>query len=270
MSRVRRGVVVPRHPRRRGGARTPRPLHGGAEAALAAGLLRGRDRDRHRHDRAERRLRSRRAQDHGGPRRRRLDRERLEDVHHQRLQRRPRGRRRTHHAGPGRQGGITLFGIETGMEGFTCGRKPSTRSARPSPTPPAPFFTDVRVPDANRIGEVDRGFISMMERLPQERLGAAVSNVAHAAAILEETLEYVKQRKAFGQSIGSFQHNKFLLAEPHHPDRGVAGVRRPVRAGVLRRRAQAPSTPPRPSGGRRRCRTTCSTRACSSTAATAS
>ena len=69
------------------------------------------------------------------------------------------------------------------------------------------------MPDANRIGEVDRGFISMMERLPQERLGAAVSNIAHAAAILEETLEYVKQRKAFGQSIGSFQHNKFLLAE---------------------------------------------------------
>ena len=48
---------------------------------------------------------------------------------------------------------------------------------------------------------------------PQERLGAAVSNLAHAAAILDETLDYIKERKAFGQAIGSFQHNKFLAAE---------------------------------------------------------
>jgi alkylation response protein AidB-like acyl-CoA dehydrogenase len=52
-----------------------------------------------------------------------------------------------------------------------------------------------------------------MDMLPQERLGAAVSNVAHARAILEETLEYARQRKAFGQAIGAFQYNKFTLAE---------------------------------------------------------
>jgi alkylation response protein AidB-like acyl-CoA dehydrogenase len=57
------------------------------------------------------------------------------------------------------------------------------------------------------------GFISMMQRLPQERVGAAVSNVAHAKAILEETIQYAKDRKAFGQPIGAFQHNKFLMAE---------------------------------------------------------
>jgi long-chain-acyl-CoA dehydrogenase len=108
--------------------------------------------------------------------------------------------------------GITLFGIETGMEGFTRGRKLDKVGQTESDTAEL-FFTDVRVPDTNRIGDVDRGFIHMMERLPQERIGAAVSNIAHAAAILEETLEYVKQRKAFGQPIGSFQHNKFLLAE---------------------------------------------------------
>lgn len=108
--------------------------------------------------------------------------------------------------------GITLFGVETGMAGFARGRKLDKVGQTESDTAEL-FFTDVRVPDANRIGEVDRGFIHMMERLPQERLGAAVSNVAHAAAILEETLDYTKQRKAFGQSIGSFQHNKFLLAE---------------------------------------------------------
>jgi alkylation response protein AidB-like acyl-CoA dehydrogenase len=53
----------------------------------------------------------------------------------------------------------------------------------------------------------------MMERLPQGRVGAAVSNTAHAQQILVETIAYAKERKAFGRPIGSFQHNKFLLAE---------------------------------------------------------
>ena len=108
--------------------------------------------------------------------------------------------------------GITLFGVENAMAGFTRGRKLDKVGQTESDTAEL-FFSDVRVPDANRIGEVDRGFIHMMERLPQERLGAAVSNIAHAAAILEETLAYTKERKAFGQAVGSFQHNKFLLAE---------------------------------------------------------
>jgi len=75
------------------------------------------------------------------------------------------------------------------------------------------FFQDVRIPHANVIGEVDRGFIQMMEQLPQERISAAVGNLAQAKAILEETLVYAKERQAFGQSIGKFQHNKFLLAD---------------------------------------------------------
>ncbi|HET6625097.1 MAG TPA: acyl-CoA dehydrogenase family protein [Nocardioidaceae bacterium] len=108
--------------------------------------------------------------------------------------------------------GITLFGVETGMEGFSRGRKLDKVGQSESDTAEL-FFDNVQVPHANVIGEVDRGFIAMMERLPQERLGAAVSNIAHAAQILDETLEYTKQRKAFGQSVGSFQHNKFLLAE---------------------------------------------------------
>jgi long-chain-acyl-CoA dehydrogenase len=108
--------------------------------------------------------------------------------------------------------GITLFGLETGMEGFTRGRKLDKVGQSESDTAEL-FFDNVRVPDANRIGEVDRGFIAMMERLPQERLGAAVSNIAHAAQILTETIDYTKERQAFGQSVGSFQHNKFLLAE---------------------------------------------------------
>jgi alkylation response protein AidB-like acyl-CoA dehydrogenase len=108
--------------------------------------------------------------------------------------------------------GITLFGVETGMAGFERGRKLDKVGQEESDTAEL-FFTDVRVPDANRIGEVDRGFIAMMERLPQERIGAAVSNTAHAQQILVETIAYAKERKAFGQPIGAFQHNKFLLAE---------------------------------------------------------
>jgi len=108
--------------------------------------------------------------------------------------------------------GITLFGVETGMEGFTRGRKLDKVGQTESDTAEL-FFDNVRVPAANMIGELNMGFIHMMERLPQERLGAGVSNIAHAWSVFEETLEYIKERKAFGQPVGSFQHNKFLAAE---------------------------------------------------------
>ncbi len=108
--------------------------------------------------------------------------------------------------------GITLFAVETGMDGFTRGRKLDKAGQQESDTAEL-FFTDVRVPDDNVVGELDQGFIHMMTFLAQERLGGAVSNIAHAAQILDETIEYVKERKAFGQAVGSFQYNKFLLAE---------------------------------------------------------
>ncbi len=75
------------------------------------------------------------------------------------------------------------------------------------------FFENLRVTDAEIIGELNMGFIHMMTKLPQERLSCSVANVAHAKQILVETLQYTKDRKAFGASIGQFQHNKFLLAE---------------------------------------------------------
>jgi len=110
--------------------------------------------------------------------------------------------------------GITLFGVETDADGFSRGRKLDKVGQAESDTAEL-SFSDLRVPGANMVGEVDEGFIHMMTFLPQERLGSAITNLAHAAQILDETLAYTKERKAFGQSIGAFQHNKFLLAELH-------------------------------------------------------
>jgi long-chain-acyl-CoA dehydrogenase len=108
--------------------------------------------------------------------------------------------------------GISLFGVEADLEGFTRGRKLDKVGQDESDTAEL-FFDNVRVPGDNLIGEVHQGFIHMMSWLPQERLSNAIGNVAQAAQILDETLQYCKERKAFGQPIGSFQHNKFVLAE---------------------------------------------------------
>jgi alkylation response protein AidB-like acyl-CoA dehydrogenase len=108
--------------------------------------------------------------------------------------------------------GITLFMVERGMAGFENGRK-LDKVGMPESDTAELFFDNVRVPDENRLGPEGLGFISMMQRLPQERVGSAVNNIAHAKSVLEETIQYAKDRKAFGQPIGQFQHNKFLLAE---------------------------------------------------------
>ncbi len=108
--------------------------------------------------------------------------------------------------------GISLFMVERGMPGFENGRKLDKVGQDESDTAEL-FFAKVRVPDANRIGPEGMGFIAMMKHLPQERVGAAVGNVAHAKQILMETIQYAKDRKAFGQPIGMFQHNKFKMAE---------------------------------------------------------
>ncbi len=108
--------------------------------------------------------------------------------------------------------GITLFGIEATKEGFSRGRKLDKVGMEESDTAEL-FFENVRVTDAEIIGELNMGFIHMMQKLPQERLGCAVANVAHAKQILLETIEYAKERQAFGVPIGTFQHNKFLLAD---------------------------------------------------------
>jgi long-chain-acyl-CoA dehydrogenase len=108
--------------------------------------------------------------------------------------------------------GISLFGIEAGTDGFTRGRKLDKVGQDESDTAEL-FFENVTVPHANLIGELNQGFIHMMTWLPQERLSNAIGNIAQAKQILDETIEYIQERKAFGRSIGSFQYNKFLAAE---------------------------------------------------------
>ncbi|GAA4687059.1 acyl-CoA dehydrogenase family protein [Pseudonocardia yuanmonensis] len=109
--------------------------------------------------------------------------------------------------------GMSLLVLERGMEGFERGRNLDKLGQHAQDTAEL-SFTDVRVPVANRLGESEgQGFTQLVTKLPQERLSIAVAGVAAAEAALTWTLEYVKERKAFGQPIGSFQNSKFVLAE---------------------------------------------------------
>ena len=108
-------------------------------------------------------------------------------------------------------GGISLFVVEAGMEGFSRGNKLDKIGQHEADTAEL-FFDEVRVPAANLIGEPGRGMAAMMAHLSQERISTAVVNVAHAANVMRLTLEYVMERRAFGRPIGSFQNSRFVLA----------------------------------------------------------
>jgi long-chain-acyl-CoA dehydrogenase len=111
-----------------------------------------------------------------------------------------------------RHAGISLVIVERGMDGFERGRNLEKVGQHAQDTAEL-FFHDVRVPVENRLGEEGQGFRYMTANLAQERLSIALSAVAAARGALQVTLEYVKQRNAFGQPIGSFQNSRFALAE---------------------------------------------------------
>jgi acyl-CoA dehydrogenase len=108
--------------------------------------------------------------------------------------------------------GISLLLVETNRPGFSRGRNLEKLGMKAQDTSEL-FFADVRVPAENLLGEEGRGFRCLMNELPQERLLVAITAVAGAEAALEWTLDYTRQRKAFGQPLAEFQHNRFKLAE---------------------------------------------------------
>jgi alkylation response protein AidB-like acyl-CoA dehydrogenase len=108
--------------------------------------------------------------------------------------------------------GMGLFAVERDMPGFTRGRKLEKVGHRGQDTGEL-FFDSVEVPAENVIGEPGRGLHHLMRNLPQERLSMAVSAVASAERALEITLDYARTRNAFGRPIGTFQANRFTLAE---------------------------------------------------------
>jgi alkylation response protein AidB-like acyl-CoA dehydrogenase len=108
-------------------------------------------------------------------------------------------------------GGISLFVVEAGMEGFSRGNKLDKLGQHEADTAEL-FFDEVRIPAGNLIGEPGRGMAAMMDHLSQERISTAVVNVAHAENVMRLTLGYVMDRRAFGRPIGTFQNSRFVLA----------------------------------------------------------
>jgi alkylation response protein AidB-like acyl-CoA dehydrogenase len=114
----------------------------------------------------------------------------------------------------GRREDISVMVIEEGMKGFERGRNLEKLGTHSQDTAEL-FFDEVEVPAENLLGEEGRGFAYLMRNLAQERLAIAVTATAGARGALERTLEYVKERRAFGRPVGTFQNSRFKLAACH-------------------------------------------------------
>lgn len=108
--------------------------------------------------------------------------------------------------------GMTLFLVERGMEGFERGRNLKKMGMKSNDTAEL-FFKDVKVPKENVLGQVGAGFFHLMQGLAEERLIAAVGNLAGAQQAMKVTREFVMERKAFGKPLSKFQNTRFKLAE---------------------------------------------------------
>ena len=107
---------------------------------------------------------------------------------------------------------MTLFIVERGMEGFERGRNLKKMGLKAQDTAEL-FFNDVKVPRANVLGEPGQGFIYLMKGLAEERLIGAAGYLSAAQLSWDLTLDYVKERKAFGKPVSAFQNTQFKLAE---------------------------------------------------------
>jgi len=108
--------------------------------------------------------------------------------------------------------GISLLLVEAGTPGFEKGTNLEKIGLKAQDTSEL-FFQDVRVPKENLLGEEGMGFVYLMQELPQERLYIATAGTADMESILQQTVDYVKERKAFGQPIANFQNTQFKLAQ---------------------------------------------------------
>ncbi len=108
--------------------------------------------------------------------------------------------------------GISLFIVDTAMEGFSKGKRLKKLGMKAQDTAEL-FFDNVRVPAANLLGDEGTGFVQLMQELPWERMQIALGAVAGAEAALSWTVAYAHERKAFGQEIMAFQNTRFSLAE---------------------------------------------------------
>jgi alkylation response protein AidB-like acyl-CoA dehydrogenase len=108
--------------------------------------------------------------------------------------------------------GMSLLVVEEGMAGFERGRNLEKLGMHSQDTAEL-FFNDVRVPAENLLGAEGSGFFQLVQNLPQERLSISVSAVAACEAAFSWTVDYVKERTAFGRPIGAFQNTRFRLAE---------------------------------------------------------
>lgn len=126
--------------------------------------------------------------------------------------------------------GLSLIIVETDRPGFSRGRNLDKVGMHAQDTSEL-FFDEVRVPTSNLLGAEGTGFFQLIDKLPQERLSIAVGAMAAAEAAFGWTLAYAKERQAFGRAIGSFQHNRFVLAEMRTElDLGWAFVDRQIEA----------------------------------------
>jgi len=108
--------------------------------------------------------------------------------------------------------GTSLFLVDTSLPGYSTGKKIEKIGQHTSDTAEL-FFQDVRLPANALLGELNKGFVIMMTELPRERLGIAAQAVAAAEGALDLTIAYVQERKAFGQTVASFQNTRFTLAD---------------------------------------------------------
>ncbi|MFI1863607.1 acyl-CoA dehydrogenase family protein [Streptomyces jumonjinensis] len=110
-----------------------------------------------------------------------------------------------------RRHGISLFVVDTGLDGYAVGRKLDKLGLKTSDTAEL-SFSDVKVPAGDLLGEENKGFAYLGQNLPQERLAIAVGAYAQAKAAIRFTQDYVQERMVFGKPVASFQNTKFELA----------------------------------------------------------